>query len=76
MDQIHLMFYSTAPEEANWAQAVCFPEDPEAYARALYAELHQADQLGAKCILIEAPPDHADWAAIRDRLRRAGKWES
>ena len=75
MDQIHLMFYSTAPEEANWAQTVCFPEDPEAYARALYAELHQADQLGAKCILIEAPPDHADWAAIRDRLRRAGKWE-
>lgn len=47
------------------------PPDPDAYARALFAEWHRADELGAKLILVEAPPEGAEWEAIRDRLRRA-----
>ncbi len=73
---VHILFYDHAPStERDWARVVCFPEDPEAYARALYAELHRADQMGAKCIILEEPPCETTWEAIRDRLKRAGKWE-
>ncbi len=46
-------------------------EDPVAYARELYANLHQLDQAGADRIVIASPPDGPDWVAIHDRLRRA-----
>jgi L-threonylcarbamoyladenylate synthase len=47
------------------------PHDAEAYARAIYAELHQCDGAGADLIVVEAPPPTAEWQAIADRLRRA-----
>jgi L-threonylcarbamoyladenylate synthase len=47
------------------------PEDAEAYARELYANLHELDQAGAERIVVSAPPAGPEWAAIRDRLRRA-----
>ena len=47
------------------------PHDAEAFARALYAELHRCDAAGAKLIVVEAPPDAPAWAGIADRLRRA-----
>lgn len=48
------------------------PNDPEGYARELYAALHRADRAGADAILIEQPDDEGHvWEAIRDRLRRA-----
>ncbi len=46
-------------------------EDPAAYARELYADLHQLDQAGVERIVVAAPPDGPDWAAVHDRLRRA-----
>ena len=47
------------------------PREPRAYARRLYAALRELD--GARCgaILIETPPETAEWDAIRDRLSRA-----
>jgi L-threonylcarbamoyladenylate synthase len=47
------------------------PRDPQAYAQKLYAALRELD--GAECeqILVEAPPESAEWAAVRDRLKRA-----
>ena len=48
------------------------PHDPEAYARALYGELHQCDAGGAELIVVEAVPEKGDWEAIADRLARAG----
>ena len=47
------------------------PREPRAYARRLYAALRELD--GARCgaILIELPPETAEWDAIRDRLTRA-----
>ena len=47
------------------------PREPHAYARRLYAALRELD--GARCgaILIESPPETAEWDAIRDRLLRA-----
>ena len=47
------------------------PHDAEAFARALYAELHRCDAAGAKLIVVEAPPDLPEWSGITDRLRRA-----
>lgn len=45
--------------------------DPAAYAHDLYANLRLLDHVGANCILVEAVPEDAAWAAIRDRLGRA-----
>jgi len=47
------------------------PHDAEAFARALYAELHRCDAAGAKLILVEALPEAPEWSGIADRLRRA-----
>ena len=47
------------------------PSAPASYAEKLYAELHDADSEGWEWIALERPPDAPEWAAIRDRLRRA-----
>lgn len=45
--------------------------DPGEYAAQLYARLHELDARGLSRITIEKPPDSPEWAAIRDRLKRA-----
>ena len=57
-----------AGEGVHW-QAL--PDTPEAYARALYAALRDADGAGPVRILVEAVPESDGWQAIRDRLARA-----
>ena len=47
------------------------PRNPQAYAQKLYAALRELDGAGCEQILVEAPPDTAEWAAVRDRLKRA-----
>ena len=47
------------------------PRNPEGYARRLYAALRELDTAGCEQILVETPPDTADWAAVRDRLQKA-----
>jgi L-threonylcarbamoyladenylate synthase len=47
------------------------PHDPEAFARALYGELHRCDDMGADLVIVEAVPVSVEWDGIRDRLRRA-----
>ncbi|MGI9180675.1 MAG: Sua5 family C-terminal domain-containing protein, partial [Longimicrobiaceae bacterium] len=47
------------------------PNEPTAYAQHLYAALHELDDRGCELILAEQPPDAAEWAGVRDRLRRA-----
>jgi L-threonylcarbamoyladenylate synthase len=53
------------------ANVSVIPHDAEAFARALYAELHRCDAAGAELIVMEAPPETPEWAGIADRLRRA-----
>jgi L-threonylcarbamoyladenylate synthase len=53
------------------AYVIPMPSDPDSYAAALYAALHQADALPVAAILVEAVPGDARWQAIRDRLIRA-----
>jgi L-threonylcarbamoyladenylate synthase len=47
------------------------PRDPQAYAQKLYAALRELDSAECQQILVEAPPETAEWAAVRDRLKRA-----
>lgn len=47
------------------------PSDPREYAAKLYETLHRLDREGFDWIAVEMPPDTAEWAGIRDRLRRA-----
>lgn len=47
------------------------PADAAAYAHDLYSNLRELDHAGCDAILIEQPPDGAEWLAIRDRLNRA-----
>jgi L-threonylcarbamoyladenylate synthase len=47
------------------------PRDAQAYAQRLYAALRELDGAGCGAILIETPPQTAEWDAVRDRLARA-----
>lgn len=62
--------HSHIPEPGGLAGVSVIPHDAEAFARALYAELHRCDQAGARRIVVEAPPPAPEWHAITDRLRR------
>ena len=46
-------------------------DEPEAYARALYAAMHSADAAGCTHVLLERVPESAAWRAVFDRLARA-----
>lgn len=66
-----VLAHDRIPRQLNFLRVAVIPRDPEAYARALYAELHRCDELGACWTVVEALPDDAAWHAIADRLRRA-----
>ncbi|MBA3696194.1 MAG: threonylcarbamoyl-AMP synthase [Methylotenera sp.] len=48
------------------------PAQTNQVAEQLYNALHQLDALKVKQLLIELPADTSEWAAVRDRLNRAG----
>jgi L-threonylcarbamoyladenylate synthase len=63
--------HTKIPAGGDFADVSVMPHDAEAFARALYAELHRCDEAGAELIVVETPPETADWSGIADRLRRA-----
>jgi len=67
----HVIAYQRIPEPAGFGRVSVIPHDPEAYARAFYAGLHQCHERGAELIILEQVPDVAEWQAIGDRLQRA-----
>jgi L-threonylcarbamoyladenylate synthase len=67
----HIIAHTQIPSGSGLGRVAVIPHDAEAFARALYAELHQCDELGAKLIVVEAVPEAGDWRAIADRLKRA-----
>jgi len=69
--QCHVIAHNRIPDPLGFGRVSLIPHDPEAYARALYAELHKCDELGAELIVVEAVPNGPEWDAISDRLRRA-----
>jgi L-threonylcarbamoyladenylate synthase len=50
---------------------VAAPADPAGYAHDLYSNLRALDHAGCDAILVEQPPEAAEWLAIRDRISRA-----
>jgi L-threonylcarbamoyladenylate synthase len=71
LESIHVVAHEVVPRNTPFGRVAIIPQDPQAYARALYQELHRCDELDAVLILVEALPDEASWTPIRDRLRRA-----
>lgn len=71
----HVIAHTHIPSQAGFARVSVVPHDAEAFARALYAELHHCDELGAELIIVEAPPETSEWRAIADRLKRASAEE-
>jgi L-threonylcarbamoyladenylate synthase len=53
-------------------RCITLPLDSREYAAGLYAALHELDGEGIANIVIEMPPQTEEWAAVRDRLLRAG----
>lgn len=53
------------------ARVIAMPLDVTGYAARMYAALREMDTAGVARIVVEAPPEDAEWAAVRDRLRRA-----
>jgi L-threonylcarbamoyladenylate synthase len=68
---VNVIAHSRIPSGHEFGRVSVIPHDPEAFARALYAEMHASDEAGANLIVVEAPPESAEWRAIADRLRRA-----
>jgi L-threonylcarbamoyladenylate synthase len=68
-DKVAVLAFSRPDERVDfWLR---MPRDPAAYAQKLYASLRELDGTGCELILVEAPPEAPEWAAVRDRLRRA-----
>lgn len=59
------------PAPAEFGSVSVIPHDPEAYARAIYAELHRCDENQPELIILESLPEGPDWHALNDRVGRA-----
>lgn len=66
-----LAVLSFSGPDARAAAWLRMPKEPQACAQRLYAALRELDAAGCSLVLIEAPPDGEEWAAVRDRLERA-----
>jgi len=67
----HVISHTHVPSGEVFSRVSVIPHDPEAFARAIYAELHECDEAGSEAIVIEGLPETNEWRAIADRLRRA-----
>jgi L-threonylcarbamoyladenylate synthase len=67
----HIIAHTHIPSQSGFGRVSVIPHDAEAFARAIYAELHRCDESGAQTIVIETLPDTIEWRAINDRLKRA-----
>jgi L-threonylcarbamoyladenylate synthase len=70
-----VLAHTNIPSARDWGGISVIPHDAEAYARALYGELHRCDAAGAEWIVAEAVPDEPEWQGIADRLFRASALE-
>jgi L-threonylcarbamoyladenylate synthase len=70
---VRVVAHTRIPNEAGWGGVSVIPHDPEAFARALYAELHRCDDEGAPLVIVEAVPAGPEWEGVADRLLRASR---
>jgi L-threonylcarbamoyladenylate synthase len=68
-EKVAVLAFSRPDERVDyWLR---MPRDPQVYAQKLYGALRELDAAACDEILVEAPPDTPEWAAVRDRLTRA-----
>ncbi|HTI98299.1 MAG TPA: Sua5 family C-terminal domain-containing protein, partial [Dongiaceae bacterium] len=67
----HIIAHTRIPAGDGFGGVSVIPHDAEAFARAIYAELHRCDEAGVAWIGVEALPAAPEWRAIADRLNRA-----
>jgi L-threonylcarbamoyladenylate synthase len=67
----HVISHTRIPSGKGFGRVSVIPHDADAFARAIYSELHQCDDQGAALIVVEALPSADEWHAIQDRLKRA-----
>jgi L-threonylcarbamoyladenylate synthase len=70
-ERTFVLAHTRIPLSGRLPHVLIIPDDPEAFARGLYAELHRCDELGAEWIVVEELPDTPAWSGLTDRLRRA-----
>lgn len=68
--KVHVVAHRRIPAECGFGRVSLIPHDAEAFARAIYAELHRCDEEGAEWIVVESVPEGPEWRAVADRLRR------
>jgi L-threonylcarbamoyladenylate synthase len=68
-----IIAHTHIPDSGGFSEVSVIPCDAEAFARGIYAELHNADAAGAETIVVEALPDEEAWQGLADRLRRAAR---
>jgi L-threonylcarbamoyladenylate synthase len=68
---VYVLAHRQIPTVTACRGVAVMPHDAETYARALYSELHRADEAGADVVVVESVPDAPEWNAVRDRLSRA-----
>ena len=71
VSSVHIIAHSHIPLSGGFGGVSVIPHDAEAFARAIYAELHRCDEAGARLIVVEELPATLEWLAITDRLKRA-----
>jgi len=60
---------------APFRHVIRLPDEPEGYARGLYAALHELDRRDCPVVYLEPVPDGGAWEGVRDRLTRAANRE-
>jgi L-threonylcarbamoyladenylate synthase len=71
INHVHVIAHTVIPGGGAFGRVSVIPHDAEAFARAIYAELHECDEAGARWIVVEQLPAGNEWEAIADRLKRA-----
>ncbi len=70
-ERVFVIAHTHIPAGVDVERISVIPHDAEAFARAIYSELHLCDEAGARLIIVEAVPHEPEWRAIADRLQRA-----
>lgn len=68
---VMMITLSDVKTSANF-KVVQMANNPLGFGAALYSALHLLDDAHLDVIVCENPPDTTEWAAVRDRLQRAG----
>ncbi len=68
-----LVSSAAADAAAGCSRVIVLPDEPDEYARRLFAALHEADASGVETVIVERVPDEPAWWAVADRLRRAAR---